>query len=110
MIRVTLGTTYITAEAFCDRYNFAQVGQEFAYATGNLRQASAHDPDARKLREFIADLIERKRIVVERRHTGRKLPDGGPSLEYLAVKRSYAPAIYGDYLQPTRGKRVLVPA
>jgi hypothetical protein len=103
MIRVTMGTVYITAEALCDRYNFARLSARFSYATGNLRQAALVDADARELRAFAATLAESKRVRLERIRL-QFMPDGGEMFDYVATKISLAPAMYPD--APTTHEKI----
>lgn len=87
MIRKTNGTIYITADAFCDRYNFARRGERFSYATGDLMQACETDGDARALRALVLEMEFSKKIKIEM----RERPDiaetrCATSFEYLATK------------------------
>lgn len=95
MIRTIRGTVYLTAEAFCDRLNFAQRGQRFTYATGNLVQACAMDRDARELRQLVERLAEAKRIMLAQHARLDPVWLGrGSYFEYLATKCSTTPAHY----------------
>jgi hypothetical protein len=91
MIRMTLvGTTYITADAFRDRYEHAAPGWAFVYATGDLARACELEADARKLRDTVQHYADTKKIVL----TQRPRPDlqmkhtGGRAFDYLATKRA----------------------
>lgn len=83
------GTTFITAEAFKDRFKHASVGFTFSYATGDLAGECIEHPDARALRALTHKMSDEKLIAL----TQRRLPDttmkgGGVAFQYLATKRS----------------------
>lgn len=85
-------TTYITADAFRDRYEHAVVGWTFVYATGDLAHACLMESDARKLRDTVQHYEETKRVAL----TQRACPDvemkfgGGRAFEYCATKRAHS--------------------
>lgn len=88
MIVVTNGTTYLTVDAFLDRFEQMGEGRQFSYATGDLANACAHDEDARALRNKVQNLEKIGRIALtQRRRPDIKLKGGGAAFEYLATRR-----------------------
>lgn len=87
MIRELDGTIFITADAFCDRYNLARRGQCFSYATGDLVHACEIDTDARVLWALVLAMEEAKKLKLDIRERRDLKPMNGPtSFEYLATK------------------------
>lgn len=93
MIVVTHGTTFITAEAFADRYRHAPVGASFRYATGDLASVCQTDPSAKELRELVQHMSDRGEIVLtQRRRADLNMPNNCVAYEYLATRRQEQPA------------------
>lgn len=87
MIRVTQGTTYITAGAFVDRYSHMKPGASFSYATGDLADACNASADARELCDLLWDWSEHHKIVMSEQARPDLVSEGGPEvIEYLATK------------------------
>lgn len=87
MIRVTQGTTYITAGAFVDRYSHMKPGRVFSYATGDLAQACDASADARDLCDLLWDWSEQNKIVMSEQARPDLAEPGCPEpIEYLATK------------------------
>ena len=69
MIRMTRdGTVYITADAFCDRYNFMPKDRPFVYATGDFPRAT--EQDARELQKLISKMVGNGSLAVDEREKG----------------------------------------
>ena len=83
------GTTFLTADAFMDRFNQAQPGWTFPYASGDLAGECAIHPDARALRALTHKMSDEKKIALtQRRLPGERMKDGGFAFQYLATKRA----------------------
>lgn len=86
---VTLdGTTFITVEAFINRFTLASPGATFPYATGDLTYLKKFNADAMRLCKLVTQMTDEQKIIPTLRHRPDiNLKSGARAFEYLATKR-----------------------
>ncbi len=80
MIRHMDGTTFITADAFRDRYVHKDFNMPFRYASGDLVAACKVSIEARELRRLIYEMVSARKLKLSH------MQSGPGRFEYFATK------------------------
>ena len=91
MIRMIDGTTFITAEAFLDRYRHSMPGYSFSYATGDLAGLCEYNEEAHELHDLVWAMNDQRKIALTERGRPDLVANGLPvAFEFVATKRKEA--------------------